>query len=914
MGDSLEEMQGVGHLPTSLHYGHAVVLKQSKRWPEEARKLHEKALRRLVSSGLKVLVLSPGETNRDRMCILVDAGEDLMRREVKRLDAEMWVKHGFAPSSSMRDEEADRELSPADRVSLLDRLVRRALKDYDAEDGVHKGSNDKKPPQHTMDVVADIFPLQDEAFNDKFLRRIAKVSYRPDRWGWAVDEMRWHFGERTAFYFAFAAHYTRWIVPAAVFGAIYYLAVRFISFPAYNRGLAVLGFFMISCWGPLMMKFWRRESARLSYRWGLHGDPPALENPEFEYELRVNPKTKAKQPYYNSRKRLKWKVFVLIFSLIMIVAQMFVWTPFIQWFVWSTTAPLCSDCEAQFAAGNTTTNCRLFVTCFNSVNFEIYTLRGLYILLQGITLGLIINLVLFSIVVLVTNKVTEVENHPTLQDVEKHLIRRQFGFIWMANFFYFVWTAFVYVPFGGEMQQFLLDTPSLSWMAAEKWEPRVLSVETTLLTPLVINQLLNLFADTFLPTLFTRIAVNLQRKAHTLRNSSTLSSAYSGFMEMARLRSSRSALSDDEEADAAAADDDDDGSADELVEPKEVAVDVDGGRPEATLIWADGQLNSESIVKAVRAQLQVDIPYKRASGDEFALMHEDVVYQQGLGEHDPMWDYMTQTMQFAYVVMFSVAWAWTPLCALVNNLLEFPADAWRMLHSRRPVPRKDNGIGEWKRMQHTVILLGIPVVAGLITLGTGQAEHWLGCGSPDSNFMGPDLTCFSSWGTRLACFIFIEHVGMMIYAALTGNIDDVPSDVRQALEDDEELHRRAVSRSMLPDVPPGMAAVMGGTMKEAFTASAAGGEQGVMEMDDLATFLKGAFHLEDVEPVVLGMLFELLDKDGSGNLTYTECVVGLTEAWEDTVLRRLLKFDQLGREDDVWEDDSDDEEEAKKDR
>lgn len=82
-------------------------------------------------------------------------------------------------------------------------------------------------------------------------------------------------------------------------------------------------------------------------------------------------------------------------------------------------------------------------------------------------------------------------------------------------------------------------------------------------------------------------------------------------------------------------------------------------------------------------------------------------------------------MQFGYVTMFTTAWPLATACAVINNFFELRGDAFRLLFdNRRPRPRAVKGIGEWLEMLWLVCKLSVAVSAGLIAVGTGQAEFW----------------------------------------------------------------------------------------------------------------------------------------------------------------------------------------------
>ncbi|KAL1920530.1 uncharacterized protein VTP21DRAFT_907 [Calcarisporiella thermophila] len=60
-------------------------------------------------------------------------------------------------------------------------------------------------------------------------------------------------------------------------------------------------------------------------------------------------------------------------------------------------------------------------------------------------------------------------------------------------------------------------------------------------------------------------------------------------------------------------------------------------------------------------------------------------------------DYTEMVTQFGYVVLFSVVWPLTPLCAFVNNWMEMRNDAMKLcLQRRRAPPQRADTIGPWR--------------------------------------------------------------------------------------------------------------------------------------------------------------------------------------------------------------------------
>jgi len=52
--------------------------------------------------------------------------------------------------------------------------------------------------------------------------------------------------------------------------------------------------------------------------------------------------------------------------------------------------------------------------------------------------------------------------------------------------------------------------------------------------------------------------------------------------------------------------------------------------------------------------------------------------------------------QFGYIALWSTIWPLAPLMALLNNILDFPLDAFEIVtHFRHPLRHRTDTIGPW---------------------------------------------------------------------------------------------------------------------------------------------------------------------------------------------------------------------------
>lgn len=108
----------------------------------------------------------------------------------------------------------------------------------------------------------------------------------------------------------------------------------------------------------------------------------------------------------------------------------------------SAPAPLpCTQIETQAPPES----CNYFASCFNSPSSALFTDRWAYILIQGLLLGILLDVAQFELFVWFTTKFTEWEHWPTMMQFERKLIQKQFFFCWVNMYFWFFVLAFLCV-------------------------------------------------------------------------------------------------------------------------------------------------------------------------------------------------------------------------------------------------------------------------------------------------------------------------------------------------------------------------------------------------------------------------------------------------------------------------------------
>ncbi|XP_059485668.1 anoctamin-10 isoform X2 [Neocloeon triangulifer] len=87
-------------------------------------------------------------------------------------------------------------------------------------------------------------------------------------------------------------------------------------------------------------------------------------------------------------------------------------------------------------------------------------------------------------------------------------------------------------------------------------------------------------------------------------------------------------------------------------------------------------------------------------------------------------DYLELFIQFGYVILFSSVYPAAAICAVVNNVLEVRADAFKLCRvTRRPLPKRVKDVGAWQRAFEAVGVISICTNCALLYLMPGLREN-----------------------------------------------------------------------------------------------------------------------------------------------------------------------------------------------
>lgn len=696
-------------------------------------------------------VVSHGDARSKHLVLLLRGNDQALAAYGRRLKLETWLRSGSSREVESVVSSGAPE-SPAERIQVIDHIIREGAKvTADAA------------------VVRSVFPVHDPEANKYLLKMFMKSLSLS---GAFLGELKDHFGERVAYYFAFMDFYNKALVPIAVLGVLLSCFRGVLGTPMYMRLLVPWALLVSVGWSYGVLKTWSRRNNELHFAWENNLDTKAIvyQNPNFRGEPCVNPVTGMPDKAYASWKRYPKYVLVVSFMVLQIAIMMFVIA------IWITT----------FEA--------LLVRYPDS---GMFSAQWFYILFGGILYGLFVDVIQWSVIVTKAARLfTEWENWKTVEQYERAYIRKVFFMDFLNYYTWFFLLAFVYViPGAGDTITNFLN--SLIWKdpanccfgpyldrsgqychtCPPSWHPlegvretrcipcsgwvtfdiNHLDLETLFLTPILVTQGLNLLIAVLIPW--------INRKHHEQR----LKGSDRRAMQMAKERGERRLLAE---------------------------MTYDGDR--------DGDQQLENKAKA-RLFENDDVEMERLNAKARAILLES-----DQEDYDSFEDYHHVIVQFGFVVMFSMLWPPMPVACLVINALKTRGDGFRMCHTlKRPLPRKAAGIGEWKMLLHFLAVTGIIVNIGLIFISTGAMEFYSrSCTQQISDALnddfsrfrfGPDFACYSLT-TRMVLILVSENLLLLGIWCFWKMVRSVPATleletVKQEFAFKTQLYDRATQGS-----------------------------------------------------------------------------------------------------------------------
>ena len=148
--------------------------------------------------------------------------------------------------------------------------------------------------------------------------------------------------------------------------------------------------------------------------------------------------------------------------------------------------------------------------------------------------------------------------------------------------------------------------------------------------------------------------------------------------------------------------------------------------------------------------------------------------------YDTFEDYCALVIQFGYIAFFSVAFPLAPLCALLTNIIEIRAGAYKLLRVyRRPLAVRSPGIGVWLAVLQVMSVVAVLTNCALIGFASDQVDNWV-----------PNVSA----ATKIVIIFVFEHVVIAIKLIVHVYLFSVPRSVQLEMQrekwDNDRMHRQ----------------------------------------------------------------------------------------------------------------------------
>ena len=134
-----------------------------------------------------------------------------------------------------------------------------------------------------------VYPLHTLLEKQRLLDTHVRLTKMPWCTNEEYTEIRDYFGEKTAFFYLFLGHQSRWLIAPTIAGTVFQ-ALVWTSGPNYSHPSVAFFSVCINIWGFLFMSRWRQKECEAALRWGVLGFEEAEnERPGFEGEIIASP-------------------------------------------------------------------------------------------------------------------------------------------------------------------------------------------------------------------------------------------------------------------------------------------------------------------------------------------------------------------------------------------------------------------------------------------------------------------------------------------------------------------------------------------------------------------------------------------------------------------------------------------------
>ncbi|KAL3665578.1 hypothetical protein V7S43_009612 [Phytophthora oleae] len=723
----------------------------------ESEDEHRRIVNKLCSQGLLVDIIdggdSKGEMHSGYLILLVRAPDPVVLSLVKLFRTQMWMEHGAVVD--MEQDLAQKRgepTTPAERIEIVDYIIEQRARLSKSDIWIH-----------------DLFPMHNQSVTNTLIHRWVT--------SWRLHELddkkvllslRYNFGEKVAYYFAFLKYYNTWLIPLAAIGILLELLRGVISMTTYMRLLPFWGLGVSVVWGFGFLKSWERENACMQYDWTgkLHVRQIEYRNKQFYGESRVNALTGDVELVYPAWRRLPKYFCVFLFML---------WQMTIMLVLVASWVTIYEILKATYKES------------------YIFSTQWLLILLEGCVFGFFVDVVQWNMVVTKMGALfTHWENYRTEEQYERALIRKLFLLDFLNYYTWFFSLAFIFVIpglgnyltntfnhmffgdavnccFGPYVDQ---DGSCITCPVGDKdatciecvgfftFDRRHVDLSAMFVTPIVITQLLNILLRLIAPILVRKRREKAQARADARAQ------------KRVREAGSMKILG---------------------------SLDYEDHK--------ESQFGNKSSSRYLEyTPSEIEVLNKKA---------REILFDSEQDTYDPYDDFHVLTVQYGFTVMFSMLWPLMPFACFLINSVKGRTDGYRLCKTlKRPIPRRANGIGAWKGILTAYAYIAVIVNVLLICISTGVLEFFdETCVSDiqhqlekqgktlDDFVFGPDFGCLHiAW--RLLFILLLEHFFVAIAYVSMQRIPQVPSWIKELMSARENKFKELLRARELDLFPP----------------------------------------------------------------------------------------------------------------
>lgn len=702
---------------------------------DESEDEHRRIVDKLCGQGLMVDIIdgghSQGEMNSAYFILLIRASDEVVNGYVKRFRYQLWREHGAVIDMTQDLIEQNELPTPAERVQIVDYMIEQ------------RANLSKRDPW-----IHDMFPMHNRVLTDKLISRWV-ASWRvfdfDDKK--ILKALRYNFGEKVSYYFAFINYYNRALIPIAVAGLVMQLLHGLLPTVTYMRILPFWGIGVSVVWAFTFLKSWERRNATMQYEWNkkIHVKQIEYPNKLFYGDKKVNSLTGEMEIVYPSYRRLPKYLCVMLFMLFQ-TAIMLVLVA-----IWITIYELL---KAKYTVSH------------------IFSTQWFLILLEGIVFGLFVDVIQWNMVVTkMAALFTHWENYRTEEQYERALIRKLFLLDFLNYYTWFFSLAFVFVipGFGDYLMNTLnhtffgdamnccfgpyvdqhgvcticpigpKDADCIECVGYFTFDRHHVDLSAMFVTPIVITQSLNIVLGLFMPMVVRKKRERAQARADAVAQKRVLAA---GSMKILG------------------------------------SLDYDNKK--------QSQFGNKSHARYLEyTPSEIEVLNKKA---------REILFDSEQDSYDPYDDFHALTVQFGFTVMFSILWPLMPVVCFLINTLKRRTDGYRLCKTlKRPIPRKANGIGAWRGIMSSYAYIAVIVNVLLICISTGaleffdescvrDIEHQLAKRGKtmDDFILGPDFGCLHiAW--RLLIILLLEHVLLGLAYCVMARVPRVPHWIQQVM-------------------------------------------------------------------------------------------------------------------------------------